>query len=47
MMVALPNGIPPSNGALAVVADGLMSEVEAGDEPFVVVVSLAVGVEVV
>ena len=37
MMVALPNGVPPSSGALAVVDDELIAEVEDGDDPFVFV----------
>ena len=35
MMVALPKGVPPSNGAVAVVDDELIAEDE--DDPFVAV----------
>jgi hypothetical protein len=47
MMVALPNGVPPSSGVLAVVDDELIAEVGDGDDPFVVVGGFVIWVSVV
>jgi len=47
IIVALPKGVPPSNGAVAVVDDELISEVGDGGDPFVVVGSFMTGAAVV
>ena len=47
MMVALPNGVPPSSGVLAVVDDELIAEAGDGDDPFVVVGGFVIWVSVV
>jgi hypothetical protein len=47
IIVALPKGVPPSKGAVAVVEDELIPKVDDGGGPFVVVGAFVTGAAVV